>query len=229
MDPNQKKNIFNNAMDMMMNSMVISEFQTIMREYIDLHCIATNGAQCVKPTLLFGLTGAGYFGDDPEEIDTTKEPVTCFEDPNAGGECCHDRDCDGDKTCDTGYCVDPPCDCNSDEICEMGTCIPFVPPTTTLECEHAGDCRSDEECFMNQCVPELPPPATLPPSDPCDGVTCRGSQVCNNGVCERPSKDSGSSSRSSDRERTSSGRGSSGSSGSSERGSGSSDSSRSSG
>merc|ERR1711879_205671 len=52
---------------------------------------------------------------------------------------------------------------------------------------------------MNQCVPVLPPPATLPPSDPCDGVTCRGSQVCNNGVCERPSRtSSGSSSGSSD-------------------------------
>merc|ERR1719295_2310196 len=157
---------------------------------------------------------------ETENGGTTKPPM-CFADVSAG-ECCTNRDCDSDKTCDTGFCVDI--------------------PSTTLECERDGDCRSDETCFRNQCVPFLPPattgrvtvvgdPATTARvtvvGDPCE--LCKSNQVCNNGVCERPSKSSSSSSRSSGGGRTSSGRESSGSSGSSGRGSGSSDSSRSSG
>jgi len=48
-DPDQKDNIFNDAQRMMANKEVISKFETLMRFYIDSHCIATNGAQCVKP------------------------------------------------------------------------------------------------------------------------------------------------------------------------------------
>ena len=100
-DPNQKKNIFNNP-SQLINQVpdVVAEFQTIMREYIDLHCIATNGAQCVKPDLDFGLEGGGYFVDVPDE---TPAPVTdvvdpCFpNEPNAGSQCCDDSDCDADK------------------------------------------------------------------------------------------------------------------------------------
>ena len=98
-DPNQKVNIFNDPARMI-NQVpdVISEFQTIMREYIDLHCIATSGAQCVKPDLNFGLTGGGYFLDVP---DFTDEPIIiidpCFEEVGAGTDCCDDSECDGEK------------------------------------------------------------------------------------------------------------------------------------
>ena len=54
LDPNEKENIFNDAQRMMANKDLIAKFETMMRLYIDDHCIATNGAQCVKPELRFG-------------------------------------------------------------------------------------------------------------------------------------------------------------------------------
>ena len=102
-DPNQKENIFNNGARMMANSEVISEFETIMREYIDLHCIATNGAQCVKPDLRFGQSGGGYFLDLPTTTQTvigdpiTRGPTTTHGDVTTtlGGpsQCAIDNDC----------------------------------------------------------------------------------------------------------------------------------------
>ena len=102
-DPNQKENIFNNVGRMLSSSDIISEFQTIMREYIDIHCIAINNAQCEKPFLLFGLSDSagGYFLEHPETTTTTSSPAVivdpCFEDKGAGSQCCDDTECDGSK------------------------------------------------------------------------------------------------------------------------------------
>jgi len=189
-DPNQKSNIFNNGPQMMSLQETVSEFETIMREYIDLHCIATNGAQCVKPDLRFGMTGGGYFVDVPVDPvpSPTDHPVSeCFDEEDAGFQCCVDSDCDSDigpeQICEIGWCVDFTCssndDCAADEFCIGETCLhgdpreptgePVEPPTPTPVQEEPVDPN-----------PPTPTPVQEEPVDPCAGVVCRGSQVCNN-------------------------------------------------
>merc|ERR1711972_162846 len=60
-DPNQKENIFNNAPQMMVHSELISKFETLMRIYIDKHCLSVNQfIPCEQPELRFGSASGLY-------------------------------------------------------------------------------------------------------------------------------------------------------------------------
>merc|ERR550525_435043 len=91
-DPSEQNNLFAERAEMEKESrqVVIAEFQTIMREYIDIHCIAKDGAQCLKPALKFGMQNAGYF--DIECEGTGDESVGCP---------LHDN-----EVCSAGKCVE---------------------------------------------------------------------------------------------------------------------------
>jgi len=87
-DPSEQNNLFEIEATMREQKyrQQIAEFQTIMREYIDIHCIAKTGAQCVKPDLMFGMQGGGYFDIECDPVDQ----VGCI----------------GDDTCEAGRCVE---------------------------------------------------------------------------------------------------------------------------
>merc|ERR1719300_905414 len=115
-DPDQKDNIFNDAARMMANKEVIAKFETLMRFYIDSHCIATNGAQCVKPDLRYGASSGLY--DIPTEDPAANDHGDDHHDDGGSGghadapgecptECCDDVECRGPKVCSDGVCVRP--------------------------------------------------------------------------------------------------------------------------
>merc|ERR1719229_1490000 len=127
-DPNQKDNIFNNAAQMMANSETIAKFETLMRIYLDEHCIATNGAQCVKPELRFGTSG-GLYDIPTDEPGSGHTPA-----PIHSGNPCDTVTCRGSQVCneDTGECERPSRDTGS------GSC-----PT---ECCDDVECRGPKVC-----------------------------------------------------------------------------------
>merc|ERR1719334_1154949 len=156
-DPNQKQNIFNNAPQMMAHSEIIAKFETLMRIYVDKHCISTNGAQCVKPDLRFGTSGGLYDlptttnngggGDGGSGGHDTPAPVHS----GCTDECCSDDDCRGPQVCSEGVCGRPsdgredgggdsdcPTECCSDDDCRgPKTCESGV-------CQRASDGRENE-------------------------------------------------------------------------------------
>merc|ERR1719356_2172876 len=156
MDPNQKQNIFNDASRMMANKDVISKFETLMRIYIDDHCIATNGAQCVKPDLRFGTSGGLYDlptttanGPSPRKPSTTTPSPTMSPAPIGGGsgsgtgtgcteECCSDDDCRGTKVCSAG-------------VCERERTSGSGSSSSDGTCSSDGDCRGSQVCTDGAC------------------------------------------------------------------------------
>merc|ERR1719283_439536 len=94
----------------MAHSEIIAKFETLMRIYVDKHCISTNGAQCVKPDLRFGTSGGLYDlptttnngggGDGGSGGHDTPAPVHS----GCTDECCSDDDCRGPKSCESGVC-----------------------------------------------------------------------------------------------------------------------------
>jgi len=149
-DPNQKTNIFNVPSQMMALSETIAKFETLMRIYVDEHCIATNGAQCVKPELRFGTSGGLYdLPTDGPGGPHTPSPTMPSGGGSGSGNPCDTVTCRGSQVCneDTGVCERPSRDTGSG----------------------SGSGSSDGSCSS-------------------DG-DCRGSQVCSNGVCGRPSRD----------------------------------------
>jgi len=143
-DPNQKDNIFNNAAQMMAVSETIAKFETLMRIYLDQHCIATNGAQCVKPDLRFGTSGGLY--DIPIPTD----------EPGSGSGSGSGSPCDGvvcrgsSQVCneETGVCERPdPRDSDGfGSGAGTGSC-----PT---ECCDDVECRGPKVCTDGVCVRE---------------------------------------------------------------------------
>merc|ERR1719242_753211 len=81
-DPNQRENIFNDDTKMEIYNAEIATFRVMMREYLDAHCIAIDGGECVKP-------------EDPSPT----EPAT-----ECDGSCCDDDDCRGFLVCNDGEC-----------------------------------------------------------------------------------------------------------------------------
>merc|ERR1719244_506111 len=118
-----------------------------MRFYIDSHCIAINGAQCVKPALRFGATGGLYdiptttnHGDGGNDHGDDHDDGSGHGDD--GGErpteCCSDGECRGSQICSDGACgrpsrsssgsgsADGGCsadsDCRGSQVCSDGVC-----------------------------------------------------------------------------------------------------------
>merc|ERR1719242_1437783 len=81
-DSNQRENIFNDDTKMEIYNAEIAMFRVMMREYLDAHCIAIDGGECVKP-------------EDPSPT----EPAT-----ECDGSCCDDDDCRGFLVCNDGEC-----------------------------------------------------------------------------------------------------------------------------
>merc|ERR1719334_1587808 len=136
---------------MMALSETIAKFETLMRIYVDEHCIATNGAQCVKPELRFGTSGGLY--DLP--TDGPGGPHTPSPTMASGGGSDSGNPCDGVT-------------CRGSQVCNEDTGVCERPSRNT-----GGSGSTDGSCSS-------------------DG-DCRGSQVCSNGVCGRPSRDTGGS------------------------------------
>merc|ERR1719361_2785871 len=170
-------------------SEVVSEFETIMREYIDLHCISTNGAQCVKPDLRFGMSAGGYFLDFTTTA-VTHPPSGCFDEEGAGWQCCVNDDCDSDdQKCDLGWCVDKVKNVTTGEP-TTSTTLHGDPTTTETYTTLTGDPITTSTDEPTTTLHGDPTTTVGAPLDPCAGVVCRGSQVCNNGICARPSSGS---------------------------------------
>ncbi|MCH2123105.1 MAG: hypothetical protein MK136_17915, partial [Pirellulaceae bacterium] len=159
-DPNQKENIFNNAPQMMVHSELISKFETLMRIYIDKHCLSVNQfIPCEQPELRFGSAsglydiptttnnGGGGGGDGGSGGHDTPAPVHS----GCTDECCSDDDCRGPQVCSEGVCGRPsdgredgggdsdcPTECCSDDDCRgPKTCESGV-------CQRASDGRENE-------------------------------------------------------------------------------------
>jgi len=109
-DPNQRANILNDATKMEGYKEEIDAFRSMMREYLDDHCIARDGVECVKP-------------EDP----TPTEPAECDLD------CCSDGDCRGTLVCSEGRCgravsassatqCAADSDCRGVLVCDDGVC-----------------------------------------------------------------------------------------------------------
>jgi len=131
----------------MAHSEIIAKFETLMRIYVDKHCISTNGAQCVKPDLRFGTSGGLYDlptttnngggGDGGSGGHGTPAPVHS----GCTDECCSDDDCRGPQVCSEGVCGRPSDgreDGGGDSDC----------PT---ECCSDDDCRGPKSCESGVC------------------------------------------------------------------------------
>jgi len=101
-DPNQRENIFNDDTKMEIYSEQIATFRVMMREYLDVHCIAIDGGECVKP-------------EDPSPTEAASE---------CDGSCCDDDDCRGYLVCNDGECgratsteTGSGSSCSSDDTC----------------------------------------------------------------------------------------------------------------
>jgi len=148
-DPNQKTNIFNVPSQMMALSETIAKFETLMRIYVDEHCIATNGAQCVKPDLRFGTSGGLYDIPTDEPGQRTPAPTA----PSGGG-----GSGSGGAPCDGVTC-------RGSQVCNEETGVCERPSGGSGSGSTDGSCSADGDC--------------------------RGSQVCTDGVCERPNSGGG--------------------------------------
>jgi hypothetical protein len=95
-----------------------------------------------------------------------------------------------DRTFDTGLeCSEGAVDggqdlgpCPSGQVCLAGRCYD--------ECSGNAECASTEMCEEGRCIPRTTPrpdggPMDTGPPDPCDGVTCEGTEMCHpvGGVC----------------------------------------------
>merc|ERR1719229_2128048 len=146
-DPSEQNNLFELQAEMAKPSRqeVIAEFQTIMREYIDIHCIATDGAQCLKPELKFGLMNQGYFDIECEGSGD-----------NSVGCPVHDN-----EVCEAGRCVE-----RMDGLLiptKRPTFAPTQRPTSELT---EGPTSSPTKSPTDPTPPPTPPPtrATPPPT-----------------------------------------------------------------
>merc|ERR1719295_1879275 len=130
-------------------SETIAKFETLMRIYVDEHCIATNGAQCVKPDLRFGIPSGGDYDiptDEPGQGHHTPAPS-----PVHSGNPCDGVVCRGNsQVCneETGVCERPdPRDSDGfGSGSGSGSC-----PT---ECCDDVECRGPKVCTDGVCVRE---------------------------------------------------------------------------
>jgi len=130
-DPNQKHNIFNDGAAMMAHKETIAKFETLMRNYLDAHCIAVNQhIQCIKPDLRFGSTGGGVYD----------VPTTTAHGDGGGGdgefECSSNDDCRGSQIC------------GADGICGRSS---SGGSDSDGGCSSDGDCRGSQICTDGEC------------------------------------------------------------------------------
>jgi len=191
LDPNQKVNILNDAPRSMANSELISEFQTIMREYLDIHCIAETGAQCSKPELSFGPSSGGYFVGFSTTEEGPTEPTGDAATTAAGA----DEPPTGDPVTTVGGPITTK-PLTGDPITTKPATTEFKCPT---QCCSTDDCRGSQVCSENgECERPSSGSSSGGTDSGCSSDDdCRGSQVCTDGACGRPTSSGGSSGSSS--------------------------------
>jgi len=142
-DPSEQNNLFelHEEMDKPSRQEVIAEFQTIMREYIDIHCIATDGAQCLKPDPIYGLSNQGYFDIECEGSGD-----------NSVGCPVHDN-----EVCEAGKCVE-----RMDGLL-IPTKRPSFAPTQRPTTEPTEGPSTSEPSFAPTQRPTPPPTKATPP------------------------------------------------------------------
>jgi len=187
MDPNQKVNIFNDNVRLNANKELVAKYQTLMRVYLDDHCIAPNGAQCVKPDLMFGLSGGGGYDDGTDtDTDTESDSDTDTETDTDTGS---DTDTETDTDTDTETDADSETDTDTDTDTDSGT---EEEGGCEANCCSDGDCRGSQVCTEGECGRPVKDTGSSSSSGCSSDDECRGSQVCTDGACGRPTS-SGSS------------------------------------
>ncbi|MDY0063281.1 MAG: MopE-related protein [Myxococcota bacterium] len=131
------------------------------------------------------------------------------EDDDCDGLVDDDARCDGERTCQRGFCA-APCEageCPGGQVCEAGSCLPAclldgcpashrcdpgsgqcVDPCGTVECPggsecHGGQCFDEDACQETGCPEGQRCLDGECEPDPCAAVSCPSWQACRDGEC----------------------------------------------